>query len=246
MEKHFDPTAARQRWNREWDARGVFRPDDASSKPNFVIVLPPPNVTGVLHVGHILGDTVQDHLIRWKHMRGFNTLWLPGTDHAGIATQKVVEAALVKQGRRRSEMTRDEFVAEAWKWKEHHHARIVEQMKQLGCAFDWSREAFTLDELRSRAVRVKAAQTRELDEEPTVSGEEVVHAELGLRAVERALATLAPEQRAVLTLVAVEGLSYREAAEVLDTPIGTVMSRLARARAALAERLGAGDGENHG
>ena len=103
-----------------------------------------------------------------------------------------------------------------------------------------------IDELRSRAVRVKAAQTRELDEEPTVSGEEVVHAELGLRAVERALATLAPEQRAVLTLVAVEGLSYREAAEVLDTPIGTVMSRLARARAALAERLGAGDGENHG
>ena len=103
-----------------------------------------------------------------------------------------------------------------------------------------------IDELRSRAVRVKAAQTRELDEEPTVSGEEVVHAELGLRSVERALATLAPEQRAVLTLVAVEGLSYREAAEVLDTPIGTVMSRLARARAALAERLGAGDGENHG
>jgi RNA polymerase sigma-70 factor (ECF subfamily) len=102
-----------------------------------------------------------------------------------------------------------------------------------------------IDELRSRAVRVKAAQTRELDEEPTVSGEDVVHAELGLRAVERALEALAPEQRAVLTLVAVEGLSYREAAEVLDTPIGTVMSRLARARAALAERLGAGGGGNH-
>ena len=104
-----------------------------------------------------------------------------------------------------------------------------------------------IDELRSRAVRVKAAQTRELDEEPTISGEEVVHAELGLRAVERALDALAPEQRAVLTLVAVEGLSYREAAEVLDTPIGTVMSRLRRARAALADRLGAaGDGGNHG
>jgi RNA polymerase sigma factor (sigma-70 family) len=104
-----------------------------------------------------------------------------------------------------------------------------------------------IDELRARAVRVKAAQTRELDEEPSVSGEEVVHAELGLRAVERALATLAPEQRAVLTLVAVEGLSYREAAEVLDTPIGTIMSRLARARAALADRLGGvGDGGNHG
>ena len=95
-----------------------------------------------------------------------------------------------------------------------------------------------IDELRARAVRVKAAQTRELDEEPAISGEEVVHAELGLRAVERALETLPPEQRAVLVLVAVEGLSYREAADVLDTPIGTVMSRLARARGALAERLG--------
>src|SRR5262245_48070974 len=153
MEKHFDPAAARQRWNREWDARGVFKPDDHSDKPAFVITLPPPNVTGVLHVGHILGDTVQDHLIRWKRMSGFNTLWIPGTDHAGIATQKVVEAALFKQGKKRLEMTREEFLAEAWKWKEHHHARIVEQMKQLGCAFDWSREAFTLDEERSRAVR---------------------------------------------------------------------------------------------
>ncbi len=153
MEKHFDPAAARERWNREWDARGLFRPDDASSQPTFVITLPPPNVTGVLHVGHVLGDTVQDHLIRWKRMRGFNTLWIPGTDHAGIATQKVVEAALAEKGKRRSDISREEFVAEAWKWKEHHHARIVEQMKQLGCAFDWSREAFTMDEPRSRAVR---------------------------------------------------------------------------------------------
>jgi valyl-tRNA synthetase len=153
MEKHFDPAAARKRWNREWDARGVFRPDAASSKPIFVVTLPPPNVTGVLHVGHILGDTVQDHLIRWKRMSGFNTLWIPGTDHAGIATQKVVETALAKQGKRRADMTREELLAEAWKWKEHHHTRIVEQMKQLGCAFDWSREAFTLDEPRSRAVR---------------------------------------------------------------------------------------------
>jgi valyl-tRNA synthetase len=153
MEKHFDPAAARTRWNREWDARGVFKPDDDSKQPRFVISLPPPNVTGVLHVGHILGDTVQDLLIRWKHMSGFNTLWIPGTDHAGIATQKVVEVALSKQGRGRNNMTRDELLAEAWKWKEHHHARIVEQMKQLGCAFDWSREAFTLDEPRSRAVR---------------------------------------------------------------------------------------------
>ena len=153
MEKHFDPAAARKRWNREWEDKRLFVPDDSSQDEPFVITLPPPNVTGVLHVGHILGDTVQDQLIRWKRMNGFNTLWIPGTDHAGIATQKVVENALLKEGKKRSDMTREEFLTEAWKWKEHHHARIVEQMKQLGCAFDWSREAFTLDEPRSRAVR---------------------------------------------------------------------------------------------
>jgi len=153
MEKHFDPAAARKRWNHEWEAKRLFVPDDTSAAEPFVITLPPPNVTGVLHVGHILGDTVQDQLIRWKRMNGFNTLWVPGTDHAGIATQKVVENALLKEGRKRSDMTREQFLVEAWKWKEHHHARIVEQMKQLGCAFDWSREAFTLDEPRSRAVR---------------------------------------------------------------------------------------------
>jgi valyl-tRNA synthetase len=153
MEKHFDPAAARARWNRAWEDARVFVPrDDAPGDP-FVIILPPPNVTGVLHVGHVLGDTVQDHLIRWKHMCGFNTLWIPGTDHAGIATQKVVENALIKEGRKRADMSREEFLEQAWKWKEHHHGRIVEQMKQLGCAFDWSREAFTLDEPRSRAVR---------------------------------------------------------------------------------------------
>ena len=153
MEKHFDPAAARKRWNHEWEAKRLFIPDDSSPAEPFVITLPPPNVTGVLHMGHILGDTVQDQLIRWKRMNGFNTLWIPGTDHAGIATQKVVEKALLKEGKKRSDMTREEFLAEAWKWKEHHHARIVEQMKQLGCAFDWSREVFTLDEPRSRAVR---------------------------------------------------------------------------------------------
>jgi valyl-tRNA synthetase len=153
MEKHFDPAAARKRWNKEWEDKRLFVPDDASQAEPFVITLPPPNVTGVLHVGHILGDTVQDQLIRWKRMNGFNTLWIPGTDHAGIATQKVVENALLKEGKKRSDMSREEFLTEAWKWKEHHHARIAEQMKQLGCAFDWSREAFTLDEPRSRAVR---------------------------------------------------------------------------------------------
>ncbi|MCI0451874.1 MAG: class I tRNA ligase family protein, partial [Candidatus Latescibacteria bacterium] len=124
MEKHFDPAAARERWNREWDARGVFRADDASSNPNFVITLPPPNVTGVLHVGHVLGDTVQDHLIRWKHMRGYNTLWIPGTDHAGIATQLMVERELAEQGLTRQDLGRDRFLERAWAWKERYHGNI--------------------------------------------------------------------------------------------------------------------------
>jgi len=153
MDKHFDHKTAQARWNAVWEDSGVFPPREGADGDPFVIILPPPNVTGVLHVGHILGDTVQDMLIRWKRMRGFDALWLPGTDHAGIATQKVVEAALHKEGLERSGMSREAFLEHAWKWKDHHHARIVEQLKNLGCAFDWSREAFTLDEPRSRAVR---------------------------------------------------------------------------------------------
>jgi valyl-tRNA synthetase len=113
MEKHFDPAAARKRWNAAWEAARVFVPDESSDAGRFVITLPPPNVTGVLHVGHILGDTVQDQLIRFKRMSGFNTLWIPGTDHAGIATQKVVENALLKEGKKRTEMSREDFLAEA-------------------------------------------------------------------------------------------------------------------------------------
>jgi valyl-tRNA synthetase len=153
MDKHFEPGPSQSRWNEAWKAAGVFTPDPASGREPFVIILPPPNVTGVLHVGHVLGDTVQDLLVRWKRMRGYDALWLPGTDHAGIATQKVVENALLQEGKKRAEMSREEFLEHAWKWKDRHHARIVQQMTNLGCALDWSREAFTLDEPRSRAVR---------------------------------------------------------------------------------------------
>jgi len=153
MEKHFDPGSSQARWNDVWEAANVFHPDDDSTREPFVIILPPPNVTGVLHVGHVLGDTVQDHLIRWRRMSGYNTLWLPGTDHAGIATQNVVEKALQEEGKNRAEMSRDEFLEHAWRWKDRHHERIVEQMRNLGCALDWSREYFTLDEERSLAVR---------------------------------------------------------------------------------------------
>jgi valyl-tRNA synthetase len=153
MDKHFDSNIAQAKWNDVWEKTGVFKPDENSDKDPFAIILPPPNVTGVLHVGHVLGDTVQDHLIRWKRMRGYNTLWVPGTDHAGIATQKVVENALLEEGKRRSEMSREEFLRHAWEWKDRHHDVIVEQLRNLGCSLDWSREAFTLDEARSKAVR---------------------------------------------------------------------------------------------
>jgi valyl-tRNA synthetase len=153
MDKHFDPKTAQAKWNEAWERSGVFRPQAESERSPFTIILPPPNVTGVLHVGHVLGDAVQDHVIRWNRMRGYDTLWLPGTDHAGIATQKVVEDALLERGKRRGDMTREQFLEHAWKWKDEKHGVIVEQLRNLGCALDWSREAFTLDEPRSRAVR---------------------------------------------------------------------------------------------
>ncbi len=154
LDKHFDFQAAQKRWNAVWEESGVFTPDASSARETYVIVLPPPNVTGVLHVGHVLGDSVQDLLIRWKRMQGYTTLYLPGTDHAGIATQKVVEDDLAKKGIRRNDLTREEFLKSAWEWKERHHKHIVSQLKNLGCSLDWTREAFTLDEPRSRAVRV--------------------------------------------------------------------------------------------
>jgi valyl-tRNA synthetase len=153
MDRLFDFTQSQERWNKRWAESGVFTADADSKREPFVIILPPPNVTGVLTVGHVLGATVMDLLIRWNRMSGRNSLWLPGTDHAGIATQKVVENQLLGEGKKRTEMSRDEFLAHCWEWKDRHHARIVEQLNNLGCALDWSRECFTLDEQRSRAVR---------------------------------------------------------------------------------------------
>jgi valyl-tRNA synthetase len=153
LAKHFDFRAAQTRWNDVWEKRRVFEADHSSPKESFVIVLPPPNVTGVLHVGHVLGDSIQDLLIRWKRMQGYNTLYVPGTDHAGIATQKVVEDDLDNRGIESSSLGREGFLEHAWEWKEKHHKHIVSQLKNLGCSLDWTREAFTLDEARSRAVR---------------------------------------------------------------------------------------------
>ncbi len=153
LEKVYDPGNIEAKWTAAWDREGVFRADPESPDRPYTIILPPPNVTGKLTVGHALGTTVQDILIRWKRIRGFNTLWLSGTDHAGIATQNVVERFLESRGESKEELGRERFLEECWKWKDRYHGRIVEQLGRLGASLDWSREAFTLDPGVSRAVR---------------------------------------------------------------------------------------------
>ncbi len=136
-----------------WAGRNDFRAEDVSTKPPFSIILPPPNVTGFLHLGHALNHTIQDVLIRWHRMRGYNTLWLPGTDHAGISTQSVVEKKLKTEGVNRLDLGREKFVEEIWKWKAEYGERIISQMKRLGDSCDWDRHVFTLDDDVSTAVR---------------------------------------------------------------------------------------------
>jgi valyl-tRNA synthetase len=153
LAKGYEHKAVEERWYKVWREAGYFRAADESDKPPYCIVIPPPNVTGHLHMGHGLTFAIQDLLIRFKRMSGFNTLWLPGTDHAGIATQMVVERELQKKGISRHDLGREAFLAEVWKWKDACHARITEQMTALGVSVDWDRERFTLDEGLSRAVR---------------------------------------------------------------------------------------------
>jgi valyl-tRNA synthetase len=136
-----------------WGQAGYSHADDSSPKPPYVIVIPPPNITGYLHLGHALNNTLQDILIRWRRMQGYSAVWIPGTDHAGIATQNVVERQLLEEGRRRDEVGRDEFVRRVWEWKEESGGTIIRQLKRLGASCDWEREVFTMDEPRQRAVR---------------------------------------------------------------------------------------------
>ena len=159
LPKRFDPRPAEARWYGVWLARGLFRahapgPDEAPDpRPRFSMVIPPPNVTGSLHLGHALNSTLQDVLARHKRLQGYNVLWVPGTDHAGISTQVVVERELAKQGKTRHELGREAFVALVWEWKAQYGARILEQLQALGASCDWSRERFTMDPGLSRAVR---------------------------------------------------------------------------------------------
>jgi valyl-tRNA synthetase len=149
----YEPAAVEERWYPEWEQRGYFRCDVASSKPPYCIVIPPPNVTGALHMGHAFTFTLQDVLIRRKRMDGFDALWQPGTDHAGIATQVVVERQLAAEGKKKDDLGREAFIARVWQWKEESGGTIIRQLKRLGASCDWSRLRFTMDEGLSRAVR---------------------------------------------------------------------------------------------
>ena len=148
----FSPAEIEAPLYEKWVAAGYFTADAQSSKPAFSLVLPPPNVTGVLHIGHALDQTLQDCLSRMKRMQGFEVLWLPGMDHAGIATQNVVEKQLAAGGKSRHDLGREEFVKKVWQWKEESGGAILGQMKRLGASVDWSRERFTMDEGMSKAV----------------------------------------------------------------------------------------------
>jgi valyl-tRNA synthetase len=154
LEKNFDPKTAEPRLYAKWEASGAFAPTPDPGAEPFSIVIPPPNVTGSLHIGHALNNTLQDVLTRFERMRGKAALWLPGTDHAGIATQMVVERQLAAAGNRgRRDMGREEFVAKVWEWKAESGGTITNQLRRLGASCDWSRERFTLDEGLSAAVR---------------------------------------------------------------------------------------------
>lgn len=152
IEKNYNPTQVESRWYKFWTEKGYFKADENSEKPPFCIVIPPPNVTGKLHMGHALFVTIQDLLTRCKRMQGYEALWLPGTDHAGIATQVMVERQLAKEGKSRSELGREAFLERVWAWKREKGSNIIEQLKILGASCDWDRERFTMDEGSCRAV----------------------------------------------------------------------------------------------
>ena len=151
--KAYSSHEVEDKWYQYWKDGGLFRAEDKSDKKPYCIVIPPPNVTGMLHMGHALNNSLQDIMIRYKRMQGYNTLWMPGTDHAGIATQNVVEQGLAQEGTSRHDIGREEFINRVWQWREKYGGIILNQLQKLGCSCDWSRERFTMDEGLSRAVK---------------------------------------------------------------------------------------------
>ncbi len=152
MDKNYDPGNVESKWYQWWEQNGHFHAEPSEGGRSFSVVIPPPNVTGILHMGHALNNTIQDVVVRWKRMQGFNVVWVPGTDHAGIATQNVVEKALAKEGTSRDELGREKFLERVWEWRGEHGNTIVRQLRKLGASCDWQRERFTMDEGLSRAV----------------------------------------------------------------------------------------------
>ncbi|MDN5292869.1 MAG: valyl-tRNA synthetase [Eubacteriales bacterium] len=149
----YNPETVETKWYRFWEEKGFFHAEVERDKEPFCIVMPPPNVTGALHMGHAMDNTLQDILIRWRRMQGYNTLWVPGTDHAGIATQAKVEEKLAEEGLSKYDLGREKFLERVWEWKEHYHARIASQLRRLGSSCDWQRERFTMDPGCSKAVQ---------------------------------------------------------------------------------------------
>src|SRR5437870_973937 len=154
LSKAYERRAVEEKWYARWLAEGYFTADPASPKPPFSIVMPPPNITGVLTLGHVLNNTIQDILARRARMQGFEVLWLPGMDHAGIATQTAVEKWLRKNvGVKRRDLGREEFLRRVLEWQDKHGGIIIEQLKRLGCSCDWSRQRYTLDDAYVRAIQ---------------------------------------------------------------------------------------------
>src|SRR5512133_545111 len=148
LPKAYDPSAIEQRWADFWVREKLFHiptPEHPDHEHTFTLLLPPPNVTGRLHMGHMLNQTEMDVIVRWNRMRGLHTLWLPGTDHAGIATQMMVERQLAKDGKKRTDLGREKFIERVWQWKEEYGGAILDQMKRRGASVDWDRTFFTMD-----------------------------------------------------------------------------------------------------
>src|SRR5437870_10088685 len=154
LPKTYDPAAVEPEATAAWNKAYAFHAEPTDPGEPYAIVIPPPNVTAALHLGHALNNTLQDILIRWRRMAGDNAVWMPGTDHAGIATQTVVEKrVLAEEGKRRTDFARDDFVRKIQAWKDEYERRITEQLVAMGCSCDYDRQAFTMDEPRARAVR---------------------------------------------------------------------------------------------
>lgn len=157
LEKSYTPATYESAAWAKWNAARAFHADPRRTteggQPPYCVLIPPPNVTAALHLGHALNNTLQDILVRYHRMRGFNTLWMPGTDHAGIATQAVVEKRLLQEGKRRTDFTREEFIALVQQWKDEYEATITEQLKAMGCSCDFERQRFTMDDVCATAVR---------------------------------------------------------------------------------------------